>query len=280
MPSAFLTWIRGCFDAPVRRPMRSLAFLRIAVGLILLFHPLHAFLHPEDRAALAQSLSSHGLPFSLGLTWAVLLLQTAASLALLGNRLVGAACAAQILMLGVGIAFVHAPYWYVVGGAAVEGHRGMEYNLLLITFLAGLILGQREAGKGLALIRVSAAAILLTHPLHGFWDWRNLGGFGHFLDRFAFGHGLALVYLMLGTQTACSLALLARRFVVPACLGHLFILATGIALVHWPDWFVVGPGADGMEYSVLYLACFIAVLMAHWPRPVEAPELEDGAFAG
>ena len=256
---------RDWFDGPLRRPMRSLAFLRVAVAMLLLVHPLHAFLHAEDRLALVQVMTAHGLPFGAGLAWAVLVAQMAASLALLAGRFVAVACAIHMAVLTAGIVLVHAPYWYVVGGAVVEGHRGMEFNVLLLVCLAAFLWARRQPGRALGLAQAGAAAIILTHPLHGFWDWRNLGGFGAFLDHLAFGHGLALVHLLLATQTLCSAALLARRFVAPACLGHIFILGMGIWLVHWPDWFVVGPGTDGMEYSVLLIACFAAVLMAHLP---------------
>ena len=258
--------IRDWLNTPVQRPGRSLAFLRVAVALILLIHPLHAFLHPGDRLAVAQALASHGIPSAAGMAWAVLFAQTAASLALLAGRFLTAACATHMAVLAAGIVLVQGPYWYVVGGAVVEGHRGMEFSVLLLVCLAALLRGRRRPARGLALAQMGAAAILAAHPLHGFWDWRNLGGFGAFMDRFAFGHGLALVYLMLATQVLCSAALLARRFVLPACLGHIFILGMGVWLIHWPDWFVVGPGTDGMEYSALLIACFLSVLMAHWPR--------------
>ncbi|WP_243384546.1 hypothetical protein [Geothrix alkalitolerans] len=126
---------------------------------------------------------------------------------------------------------------------------------------------------------VAAPDVLASHPLHGFRDWRNLWGFGHFPDSLAFGHGLALVCLMLATQTMCCLALLAWRFVVPACAGHLVILGAGIAIAHWPDWFVVGPGTDGMEQSVLLISCFTSLALAHWPARAIAPDFIEAPGA-
>lgn len=254
---------------PARHPERSLALLRAVVALVLLVHPVHAFLHAEDRLALVQILAAHGLPAAAGLVWAVLAASAAASLALLADRFREVVGALLMALLAAGILLVHGLHWFVVGGAVTPGHRGMEFSVLLLVCLAALLAGRRHPARGLLLAQMGAAAILLTHPLHGLWDWRNLGGFGAFFDPFAFGHGLALVRIMLVVQTACSLALLARRFTAFACLGHIAILAMGIWLVHWPDWFVVGPGTDGMEYSVLLIACFAAVLMAHIPRLLE-----------
>jgi hypothetical protein len=73
-------------------------------------------------------------------------------------------------------------------------------------------------------------------------------------------------------QIASSLALIARRFVVPACFGHMLVLVTGIWLFHAPHWFVigpdnvVGPGKEGVEYSTLLITCFISILIAYWPK--------------
>ena len=53
---------------------------------------------------------------------------------------------------------LEAPYWFVVGGAVVPGHWGMEYSLLLMAALAAVLWGRRAPARGLDLIRVAAAA--------------------------------------------------------------------------------------------------------------------------
>jgi len=53
-------------------------------------------------------------------------------------------------------------------------------------------------------------------------------------------------------------------FVLPLCLLHAAIYVVGIAMVHWPaGWFVVGAGRNGMEYSVLLVACLVLVGFRH-----------------
>jgi putative oxidoreductase len=88
--------------------------------------------------------------------------------------------------------------------------------------------------------------------------------------------GVALAWAIVLLQLTCSLLLVFGKLVVPACIGHIAILGPGIALDHArKGWFVVGPGKGGMEYSVLLIACLIAVLYAYWPwqnpRPVLKP---------
>ncbi|WP_295793028.1 hypothetical protein [Mucilaginibacter sp.] len=45
------------------------------------------------------------------------------------------------------------------------------------------------------------------------------------------------------------------------------VLVVGIFLDHMHDgWFVVGGGRNGMEYSVVLIACLFAVLWSYWPQ--------------
>ena len=55
----------------------------------------------------------------------------------------------------------------------------------------------------------------------------------------------------------------------PLCLAYSAIYLMGIALVHAPaGWFVVGLGRNGMEYSVLLIACLLGVGYASTARRV------------
>ena len=54
------------------------------------------------------------------------------------------------------------------------------------------------------------------------------------------------------------------RFVAPI---HIAILTAGIAMVHAREgWFVVGGGRNGVEYSVLLIACLAALTWDAWAR--------------
>jgi putative oxidoreductase len=44
-------------------------------------------------------------------------------------------------------------------------------------------------------------------------------------------------------------------------------LAVGVALVHWKEgWFVVGAGRNGIEFSALLIASFLAIAYANYKR--------------
>lgn len=286
---------------------RSLHLVRIVVALIILAHPLYALahpaeiagygqliahplyalMHPGDLSGYGQSLQSHGPigGLSLGLAWAAILLQVACSMALLTRRLVIPACMGHIAVLAGGILVLHLPHWYALGGAEVDGHPGIEFSVLLIACLASILRAQKQGtaeadARALDVIRIASALIILAHPVHGIFDPDGLRGWGQSFNSPRFHHfpyGVPMVWTLMFFQIACCLALLSRRLMVPACLGHIFVLCVGIWMAHAPRWFIVGPGENGMEYSMVFLACFLGVLLAHWPR--ESREATPGVAA-
>ena len=57
------------------------------------------------------------------------------------------------------------------------------------------------------------------------------------------------------------------RLVLPLTLLYSTIYLLGIILVHiHAGWFVVGLGRNGMEYSVLLIACLLCVGLQHLPE--------------
>ena len=127
--------------------------------------------------------------------------------------------------------------------------------------------------RGVDIIRVAVALMLSVHAIHGLMFPAKLSGFGNYLSSVGFPLGIALAWAIMFVQLGSSVALFFNRFVVPACICHIIVLVTGIILIHADDgWFVVGPGRDGVEYSVMLIACLTAVLWAHWPKkqPVQS----------
>ena len=72
--------------------------------------------------------------------------------------------------------------------------------------------------------------------------------FGEGMSAAGFPFGVPLVWFMISWQVLCSTLIATRCLVVPACIGHIFVLGTGIVIIHYPDWFIVGPGEGGMEF--------------------------------
>jgi putative oxidoreductase len=121
--------------------------------------------------------------------------------------------------------------------------------------------------RGMDMVRIGVALIILMHPLHGYTHIENIPRFGDFLTSLGYPFGTALAWLVLLLQTACSLALLANRLVVPACLGHIVVICFGLIHVHAQyGWYVVGPGQGGMEWGFILLSSLLGVMWAYWPK--------------
>lgn len=275
------------FNGPVHDPNRSLNIVRMVVAFILSTHPIYALLHPVNIHGFGRFLESHYAPFGEALAWAVILFQMVCSLALAARRFVVPACIGNILVLVVGIALVHAPKWRTVGLPDGDHQPGAEFSVLLIACLLAILWAHRRksaeelapsghaapsARFALELVRIASASILIIHPIGGLKDPAGLNDLGLYFSSIGFPFGVQLVWGAMFLQIASSLALIARRFVIPACIGHTLVLVTGICLFHAPHWFVigpndvVGPGHEGIEYSTLLIGCFVSILLAYWPR--------------
>jgi uncharacterized membrane protein YphA (DoxX/SURF4 family) len=256
---------------------RSVDLVRIAAALVLLTHPAHALLHPEDARALAGGLQTDGVPWTLGLAWAGLLLQLVCSLALLVPRLVVPAAMGSIAVVAGGAALLYAPRWYVVGGGAEDGHPGVEFNMLLLACLSGVVwtywprrvAGADPARTGFEFIRIYSALALLAHGYGPFlrWDVAGMHAWGEAMSHDGWPMGVALVWSIKALELSCALLRLSRRLMVPACFGHLSYLVPALWIEHHlSTWFVVGPGENGMEYVVMLVVCAVACILAYWPQ--------------
>jgi len=234
---------------------RALGFIRIVVAILLGLHPLHALLHPADAAALGVS---------AWIAWPALLAQLVASGMLLVPRTARIGAAISIAVVAGGAIVLCAPHWFVVGGHAVEGHPGVEYNVLLLACLAAIIAGRDHLG--MEIVRIASACALLPHALGAYFDLAGMQQWGDAMTAAGWSHGVLLVWAIKIGELVGALARIARRLVVFACLGHLAYLIPGMWISHEWDWFVVGPGEGGIEFSVLLIAGALATLYAHVPR--------------
>jgi putative oxidoreductase len=86
--------------------------------------------------------------------------------------------------------------------------------------------------------------------------------FGGFLSAVGFPAGVAVAWTITLVEMAGGAALALGLAVRPLAAWFAAQIIAGIALVHAKEgWFVVGAGRNGVEYSVLILACLAAVAM-------------------
>lgn len=120
--------------------------------------------------------------------------------------------------------------------------------------------------RALLILRLVLAGLLAAHG----WARLIAGGvvpFGAWLDGIGFAPlGFAIAAAVTGYEIVGTILLALGRWTTWLCLGFCAIYATGLVLVHWPaGWFVVGLGRNGMEYSVLLIACLALLAYVHAP---------------
>jgi putative oxidoreductase len=132
----------------------------------------------------------------------------------------------------------------------------------------------REPQRSLDLVRWGTAFVLLTHPLHALLHREDATALAAAIAAHRLPAPLALAWAALAVQLAASLLLLAGRFVWQACAAHLAVLAVGIWVLHWPDWYAAGgsvtEGHPGAELSAVVMAALGGVLLARLPVDGEA----------
>ncbi|MBD9478766.1 DoxX family protein [Pseudoxanthomonas sp. PXM02] len=123
-----------------------------------------------------------------------------------------------------------------------------------------------SARQSLAFIRMALATLLFIHGVARVLA-EGVTPFGAFLEAQDFPFGLGIAWFVTVFELVAAPVFAAGRWVTPIALVFAAIYTCGIWLVHaQAGWFVVGLGRNGVEYSVLILACLLANAWAHRPR--------------
>lgn len=112
------------------------------------------------------------------------------------------------------------------------------------------------------LLRVALAIILLTHGLPGMFNG-GVNAFGNlFLNQIGFAPlGIPIAWAIKISHVICAILLVLNRYIKPASIITIFILAMGIVFVHFKEgWFVVGGGRNGVEYNLLLIVVLVYIM--------------------
>lgn len=116
---------------------------------------------------------------------------------------------------------------------------------------------------GWVAIRMTLALIIAAHG----WVRLLAGGvapFGEWLDGQGLPFGYAVAATITGFEMVGTILLAWGRLVLPLTIAYAAIYAVGIAMIHaHAGWFVVGPGRNGAEFSVLLIVCLLCVGLQH-----------------
>lgn len=116
--------------------------------------------------------------------------------------------------------------------------------------------------KSTLILRVAVAIILIMHSIPGMFN-NGVNDFGNlYLNTIGFApFGLALAWAIKISHVAAAILLLLNKYIKPAAIVTILILAFGIIMVHYPDgWYVVGAGRNGIEFNFLMICVLIAIM--------------------
>lgn len=123
----------------------------------------------------------------------------------------------------------------------------------------------QKAERVVDILRITVALLILIHGVYRL-SAGLVAPFGSWLDSLGFPYGYGWAMAVTLYELVGPMLMLTRRWTSLAALGHAFILALGMILVHLPfGWFVVGGGRNGMEYSVILIISLLALAWAYWP---------------
>jgi putative oxidoreductase len=112
-------------------------------------------------------------------------------------------------------------------------------------------------------LRLALAGLILAHGWHRFL-YGGVVPFGGWLDSQGLMFGLPIAWTITVLEMVAPALFAAGRVVLPLSLVFSAIYAVGIAMVHAQHgWFVVGPGRNGVEYSVLLIVTLLCVGLHH-----------------
>lgn len=109
------------------------------------------------------------------------------------------------------------------------------------------------------LLRAIVGIIFITHGLARLYYW-SVPDFGGFLAASGLPFGLVLAWAVTVGEIFSGSLLILGKYVRYCVLFHATVILGGIFMVHLQNgWFVVGHGANGIEYSVLLLVALYTI---------------------
>ncbi|HCA06903.1 DoxX family protein [Chryseobacterium sp.] len=115
-------------------------------------------------------------------------------------------------------------------------------------------------------IRSALSVILLMHSVVSIFSG-DVNDFGRlYLDAVGFSpFGIYLAWAVKLIHLFSVFLIWSDRWVKVVSIPNMFILTLGIYFLHWQNgWYVVGGGANGIEFNVLLICCFLQLFFTDY----------------
>ncbi|RQO32221.1 DoxX family protein [Taibaiella sp. KBW10] len=123
--------------------------------------------------------------------------------------------------------------------------------------------------KHTLLLRLALVVILLMHSIPGIFN-NGINDFGNlYLNHAGFAPlGVPLAWAIKLSHVVCALCFLCNRYITIAGIATIFILITGIFMIHLKEgWYVVGGGRNGIEFNLLLIVVTLSVMFPNgWTK--------------
>ena len=128
------------------------------------------------------------------------------------------------------------------------------------------MLGSDKKSTALVFIRVALAALMFVHGAARI-SYGIVDDFGGFIGSQGIPLGFFIAWGITLFEIIGSVLLAVGTYTWVIALLFAVELSVGVAMVHWKEgWFVVGAGRNGMEFSALLIASFLAVAYANYKK--------------
>jgi len=112
------------------------------------------------------------------------------------------------------------------------------------------------------LLRFAIAIILLAHSIPGMFN-NGINDFGNlYLNQIGFAPlGVPIAWSIKLSHLVSAFCLIFEKYVKWASMVTIFVLISGIVLVHFKEgWFVVGGGRNGVEFNFILIFALLTIL--------------------
>lgn len=111
-------------------------------------------------------------------------------------------------------------------------------------------------------LRFAIAIILLAHSIPGMFN-NGINDFGNlYLNQIGFAPlGVPIAWSIKLSHLVSAFCLIFEKYVKWASMVTIFVLISGIVLVHFKEgWFVVGGGRNGVEFNFILIFALLTIL--------------------